>query len=466
MTVPHDEQHAETLAGGIASIDVEGDDTAGNVRIVPLGEGDITRGASGKKTYWDRETLREGVDSGAFDGAKLLKGRAGDGHKDMLEQADPDEIVGTAGEFEYEDDVGPVSESGEVLDNHLEKLVEAGLVEVSPDMWRVLGEFDEDLGAYRVEEILDVPYITILDRGASDGATIEPAETGGEAFAADPSLERWAGRAGELAEALGVPPESVADIALEGLARAADGSEVQASDERAESRAESGTQTSGSFGGDGSTDGTSHNMADPEELQEQLAEVRSERDDLEGENEAVREQLAAADESFDEDNDPAAAVADLVKDKEQLSNRVDDLEDEVEPLAEMLAELAAEDSPLTAEQLADRFKPSELVETLALDAGWSEDDDEDPVDIVREQLSGSPSPRGEADDPGGSGGLSDDERAEAEQLAGEVMNASDRIEQEAGESNREMLMRKYDVDPSEYDDVDQLRREIRDGIEA
>ena len=540
MTDPNDEEHAETLAGGIASV-AESDDS-GSVRIVPIGEGDVTRGGSEKKTYWDPETLREAVEDGAFDGAKLLKGRSGEGHKDMLDQADPDEIVGTAGEFGYEDGVGPVSESGEVLDDHLEALVEAGLVEVSPDMWRTLGEYDEELGAYRVDEILDVPYITILDRGASPSATIEPADGSTEGLGATAGAV-WADRTDELAETLGVPadrledelvdprdkdaeqlgrlmtlrfnaygdfldpaaldeavdnlaaiegvdasrsstqenPELVAivdreaapldelndeivaaldetpfevfegydwleDVAVEGLAARRGGPVEQESDERAESRTDSGTSTSGSSGGDGPDDGTTSNMADPEELQEQLAEIRSERDDLKEENEELEEQLSDREETI-----------------EELNDRVEQLEGEVEPLGEMLAELAAEDSVLSAEQLADRFEPSELVETLAADAGWDPDADEDesPVDVVREQLAGSPSPCGEADDPEGSS-PSDEDLERAEQLAGEVMTASDRIAQ-GDESNRELLRREYDVDPAEYDDVEQLRAALRGG---
>lgn len=530
MTTPHDEKHAETLAGGVASFD-EDDDKDRQVRIVPLGEGDTTRGGSGKETYWDREVLKEGVESGAFDDAKLLKGRPGEGHKDMLEQADPDEIAGSAGTFEYEDGVGPVSENAEVLDDHLADLVDAGLVEVSPDMWRVLDEYDEELGAYRVEEILDVPYITILDRGASAGASIEPADAGTEALA---GFASWHDRVDELAETLGVPseqvqeeidagrdvevsveqlsrlftlrfnaygemfgdefldeavagleaiegisatrsqdndnPELVAivdreavasldelndeivtalqdtpfevhddydwieDVAWEGLAG---GIEDRVVNERAESRVDSGTGQSG-------TSGTStQNMADPDDLQEQLAEVRSERDRLADETDDLEEQLSEKEETIDE-----------------YEERIEQLEDEVDPLVEMLAELAAEDSPLQAEQLAERFDPSELVETLALDAGWTEEDDEDPVDIVREQLAGSPNPRGESDPDGTPGDGPGEEALEhAEQLAGEVMTASDTLAAE--DSNYEYLKQEYDVDATEYDNVEQLREAVR-----
>jgi len=530
MTDPHDEEHAETLAGGVASIDEDDEDR--KVRIVPLGEGDTTRGGSGKETYWDREVLKDAVDSGAFDGAKLLKGRPGEGHKDMLEQADPDEIVGSAGEFEYEDGVGPVSENAEVLDDHLADLVDAGLVEVSPDMWRVLGEYDEDLGAHRVDEILDVPYITILDRGASAGASIEPADDGVEALG---GVGRWRNRVDELSETLGVPPEQlqdeidasdrdveitveqlsrlftlrfraygemfgdefldeavanleaiegisatrsednddpelvaivdreavaslddlndqivdalqdtpfevhddydwIEDVAWEGLAGSS-GPEGQSSDERAESRAGSGTGGSG-------TSGTSQTMEN-EDLQEQLAEVRTERDSLADEKDDLEEQLSEKEETI-----------------ENKDERIEQLEEEIDPLVEMLAELAAEDSPLQAEQLADRFEPSELVETLALDAGWTEDDDEDPVEIVREQLAGSPTPRGESEPDGTPGGdLGEEEKQHAEQLAGEVMTASDTLAAEG--SNYEYLKQEYDVDAAEYDNVEQLRAAVR-----
>jgi TolA-binding protein len=528
----HGKRHAETLSGGVASIDKN--DEEQQVRIVPLGEGDITRGGSGKETYWDREVLKEAVDSGAFDKAKLLKGRPGEGHKDMLEQADPDEIVGSAGTFEYEDGVGPVSENAEVLDDHLAELVDAGLVEVSPDMWRVLGEYDEDLSAYRVDEILDVPYITILDRGASAGASIEPAGDGVEALGSD--VGRWKDRVHELSETLGVPseqlqdeidasergvdvtieqlsrlftlrfraygemfgdefldeavanleaiegisatrsednddPELVAivdreavasldelndqiidalqdtpfevpdgydwieDVAWEGLAGSS-GPEAQNGDERAEPRAGTGT-------GDSGTSGTSQNMADTEELQEQLAEVRTERDSLVDEKEDLEEQLSEKEETI-----------------ENKEERIEQLEEEIDPLVDMLAELAAEDSPLQAEQLADRFEPSELVETLALDAGWSEDDDENPVEIVREQLAGSPTPRGESEPDGTPGGdLGEEEKQHAEQLAGEVMTAQDTLAAEG--SNYEYLKQEYDVDAAEYDDVEQLRAAVR-----
>ena len=441
MTVqPHDEENIETLSSGVAALvdetadqDEDGEESY-RARIVPLGEDDITRGGSGKKTYWDAETLREGVESGAFDGAKLLKGRAGAGHKSMLDQADPDEIVGKVPSFDYEDGVGPVGD-GDLLDEHLAKLVDHELLEVSPDMWRVLGEYDEELGAYRVDEIIDVPYITLLDRGASEGASISPAEGDAEALGA----VSWGDRVNELAETLAMPAETVQDrldhladleqdVAWEGLGQPSE--DVSPSDEPAEP-------------GAGSADTDTTPQMDPEELQEQLADVRSERDELESEKDDLAEQLSEKEATI-----------------EKYEDRIDDLEEEVTPLAEMLAELVAEDSVLSAESVADRFEPSEMVEMLAESGGWDEDDDRPKLDVVKEQLSGAPDPRGEGGDPeGGAGGLTDDDLANAEQLADEVMTASDRLS--AGDSGREYLKQTYDVDPAEFDDAGELRAAIR-----
>lgn len=524
----------ERLASGIASVldDDDVDTSGGNVRVVPIGEGDVTQGGSGKKTYWDIETLRQGVEDGAFDGAKLLKGQEGDGHKKLLDQADPDDIIGAAGTFEYREGVGPVSENSTLVDEHIEKLAELGLVDVSPDMLRVLGEYDDELGAYRVERIIDVPYITVLDYGASSGS-ITPTDEQLASFAVDEtnvdalaetlgvdrealldqlpddvdesddleqlerlftmkfraygdfigqefvddavdSIESVAGLSatassesespelivvvdrdavesvdelnGSIVDALADTPFDVGEdfdwverVAFEGLEASRDTIDPeQLSDERAESRVGRGTTTP-----------TNDNMADPEELQEQLAEVRAERNELDDELDELREQLNEKDETIDEYEDTV----------EQLEAERDELADDLEPLTEMLAGLAAEDSRFSKDQIADRFDTDELVETLAVDAGWSDDDDETPIEVVREQLAGSPEPRG---DNGGDddGPTTDAELEQAEQLAGEVMTASDRIEQN-GQSDVEYLRGTYDVDPVEFDDVDELRETIR-----
>jgi len=503
---PDPEQY-ERLAegGGFARLDEDSDDTdTYSARVIPIGEGDTTTGVSGKKTYWGPEALRQGVEDGAFDGAKILKGRPDDGHKGMLDQADPDNIVGSVDNFRYEDGVGPVSDDADLLDDHLAQLVEHGLIDVSSDMFRKLGEYDEELGAYPVEKIIDVPYITLLDNGASPSATIEPAmaealgfnaraeaaeqlaqlftlnfnaygEMFGDEFLdeavenleaiegisatrsstnTNPELQATVDREAvdsldslndEIVDALEDTPfevhesyDWIDDVAWEGLGEA--GGSEQTSDEPAES----GTGTNGS---------STHMGNNNDDLQEQLAEIRTERNQLENETEDLQEQLADKEEQID----------DYEEKVEQLREERDDLEEEVEPLVEMLADLAAEDSKLSADKIADRFEAGELVEMLAEDAGWTDEDDQSPVEVVREQLAGTPSPRGEGGE-GDDSTPSTEDLDRAEQLAGGVLTASERLEVNSADvSEVEFLRQEYDVDATEYDTESELRDAVRGG---
>ena len=192
------EQNAATPArpsGGVAQLapasDTDDEDDAFRPEIVPIPEGEVTVGAgSEKRTEWSRDPLKQATEAGAFDNAKLVRGKAGiNPHLPMDEQLSPEDIVGDAGTFHYEEGRGPVSNGdGVVVDEHLSKLVENELVEISPDMRRVIGEWDDSLadgdGAHSVEEIVDVPRMTILDKGASRNAELGPAEQ--EALAALP----------------------------------------------------------------------------------------------------------------------------------------------------------------------------------------------------------------------------------------------------------------------------------------
>ena len=514
----YDKEHHERLANGVASIDADTGGDSDQVRIVPVGEGDTTSGGSGKKTYWDREVLKQAVEDGAFDGAKLLKGRPGDGHKDLLEQADPDEIVGGAGEFEYRDGVGPVSESGDLLDDHIAALAERGLVELSPDMLRELGEYDEELGAYRVERIIDVPYMTILDRGASEGADISPVEAealaealGVAAEAVEQAREEdFEGVAEQLGSLftlrfsafgemfgdefldeavdnlediegisasrtasndnpeliavidretvdVGTLNESVADaledtpfevhqdydwveeVAYDGLAAQIE-EQVQESDE---SGGNPGTRSRTGVDEDPGSENQS-NMTDKDidDLREQLSEVRDKKEDLENEREELEEQLEEKEGRV-----------------EQLEDEVGDLKEDVEdvePLKEMLADLVAEGTALDTETVAERYTTSELVEALAEDGGWDEEEgDQSPIEVVKEQLGKPPEPRGGGEADETPGGNEPDEKTE--QLADEVLDANDRISIDGDESPTEYLQREYGVDVSEYTDVEQLR---------
>ena len=193
----------ERPRGGVAQLAAvaeDDEDDEYHPEIVPIPEGEVTIGAGSKEemgeptpTEWERDPLKRATELGVFDNAKLIRGNAGiNPHIGMDEQPSPDDIVGHAGTFSYEEGRGPVSNGdGVILDDHLAQLVDHGLLEISPDMFRHLGEFDETLadgeGAYSVEEIVACPRMTILDRGASPNAELGPAET--EALAALPEYD-------------------------------------------------------------------------------------------------------------------------------------------------------------------------------------------------------------------------------------------------------------------------------------
>ena len=519
------EKH-ERLSSGVATV-VEalaegGDenDDVYEVRIVPIGEGDVTTGRSGEPTHWDRETLLQAVEQGAFDGAKLLKGRPGEGHKEMLDQADPDEIIGGVDEWTYEEGVGPVGH-GKVLDERMAKLIGHDLVDVSPDMFRLLDGYDEELGANTVDEILTVPYITVLDRGAAPSNTIDPATAEALGLPADergPDAgveqlselftlrfrtfgemigDEFIDEAVESLESLdGITaarssdnddPELIAVIdreavdslddlndniidALEGTPFelhdgydwveevAWEGLSAPTRDEPGGGDGQVSDERAESRVGPGSTTDPTSNMTEETELQEQLTEVKAERNQLEEETDDLEEQLSEKEEQIEEKKGQIEEKEDRI---EQLEEDIEDLEKDIQPLTEMLAELVAEDSMLAPDQVADRFEVGEMVEALAENSDAEED--ASPVDVVREQLGEAPAPRGEGtDEDGGVGQLSPEEEAEANKLAREVMGADDVVTAaEEQLSEREYAKRFLGVDPAQCDSTQEFRRQVQ-----
>lgn len=383
----NNEQH-EQLSTGVGA--ATGGDGAKTVRINPIPEGERTSGQSGEETVWPEETLREAVESGALDGATIVKGEGGrNPHFPMDEQVPPENILGRVDSWEYEDGVGPVGEA-QLADEDIANRVELGLLDVSPDMFRELGEFDEQLQAKPAESIIEMPRITVLETGAARNATIEPAR----------------------AEALAIDPDSVEQNATTG--------------------AESPAETDNS------------NMGDNDELREQLSSAQSRVSELED----TKEQLAEEKETLETEK------SELEEQLSEKEDKVDNLESEVEqlsPLKNVLAEAVAGDSKLSAEQLGDRFTTSELIESLE-----DEESDKSAVETVQEQLAAGAEPRGEGS--GEEAPEDNDPSEEAEQLAKSVMNVTDlRNADKEGLSNTEYLAREYDVDATEYGDVDTLR---------
>ena len=164
----------ERLSSGIARLaDGETPDSY-DVSIVPIPEGAETTGLSGIPSRWDRDVLKDATDRGTWQGAKLLKSPGGTGHYEWDEQPPPDAIVGEVTGGEYSESVGPVLDAT-LLDEHLAALVDRDLVSVSPDLNRTLSDEPDEDGVKSVESIDSVDYVTILDKPASPGASIQPA---------------------------------------------------------------------------------------------------------------------------------------------------------------------------------------------------------------------------------------------------------------------------------------------------
>lgn len=403
--------HHEQLSTGAAV--VTEDDDYPTVRINPIGEDEITVGQSGEPTLWDRDALQTAVEQNALVDPQLgvsevVEGTGGrNPHHPMDEQVPPKAKLARVEEWEYEEGVGPVAEV-QLADEDIAKRVNLGLLDVSADLIRELGEFDEELGARPVERIRSMPRVTVVDRGSAPSASIEPA----------------------TAEALGYNPDAGAG----GLDE--DGQDAQTSDEPAES-------------------GEDHDTPMPddktkEELREQLAAAQAEVTEKEEQVEDLRSEKETLEETKEE----------LESTKEELESEKEELEENNETFQRALAAKYAEQSPMDAEKAMERLEIDDMVEDL--DPGPDGDeDDRSPKERLSEQLAAGISLRGQGTEETETGSLSDEDLENAEQLAGSVLSLTDiqRVNQE-DISRREYLQREHDVDPVEYGSEDSLRQAI------
>ena len=145
-------------------------DTGTTVEIIPIATDDTTVGLSETKTRWTADALKDSVDRGVWQDAKLVAGDAptGDGHYQLAEQLPPSSIVGAVTAERFDPARGVVLEAP-LLDEHLAALAahQPPLIDVSPDLLRELDDETDGSGARTVARIVDVPRITLLDRGRS-----------------------------------------------------------------------------------------------------------------------------------------------------------------------------------------------------------------------------------------------------------------------------------------------------------
>lgn len=175
----------EQFQEGAAVAETTSGDDAPVVRIIPVQEGErVTghrpEGSEDAPSIWDAEPLREAVEQDRLahpDGSptKVVLGGGGENpHFPMNEQVPPGNILGQIERWEYEDGVGPVGYSP-LADEEIADRVDLGLLEVSADWLRRLGNYDPERGGHPVEEVVGLPRVTILDRSASRGSEIAPA---------------------------------------------------------------------------------------------------------------------------------------------------------------------------------------------------------------------------------------------------------------------------------------------------
>lgn len=139
------------------------------VHGVAIGEGDITQGASGKRTYWPRSTLESAAEGLA--GKKIVD----DSEHDDLEATQPpvSAILGEVTKTAYKDGVGVVFE-GEIDDSDIAALVENGRVDVSPALFRELGDYDDEREAKPATGIQKWRDLSVVAEGAAPSNSIQP----------------------------------------------------------------------------------------------------------------------------------------------------------------------------------------------------------------------------------------------------------------------------------------------------
>lgn len=154
---------------GFAALADADDDEPFTVHGVAIGEGDVTNGASGNRTFWPRETLEAAAEGLA--GKKIVD----DSEHDDLEATQPpvSAILGEVTNAKYRDGVGVVFE-GEIDDPDIAALVENGRVDVSPALFRELGEFDDERDAHPATDIHKWRDLSVVSEGAAPSNSIQP----------------------------------------------------------------------------------------------------------------------------------------------------------------------------------------------------------------------------------------------------------------------------------------------------
>ena len=157
---------------------------------IALGEGDVTRGGSGKRTLWPRETLEEA--------AKGLQGKplaTSKNHTtdDTQPQTPSDAVIGEITWSGYKPGVGVLYEA-ELDDPDIARSVENGRLEVSPLVSRELEPLEEnDEADYKATEITRWRDLATVVKGAAPSNEITVGAQTMKAEALHASIEALGG---------------------------------------------------------------------------------------------------------------------------------------------------------------------------------------------------------------------------------------------------------------------------------
>lgn len=139
------------------SIDQFPDDAPWTVNGVAIPVNTVVNGGQNVDHFFPPESLQ--------DSAELLEGKPiVKNFHDLDGQANADDVIGEVTSAGFQKGVGLVFE-GEITDPDIAQKVKQGYLDVSPTPARSLGEFDESMGAQRVERLADFRDIAIVAQG-------------------------------------------------------------------------------------------------------------------------------------------------------------------------------------------------------------------------------------------------------------------------------------------------------------
>lgn len=164
---------SERIDVGYAALAVDSGDTPTQdstlVHGVALGEGDVTRGGSGKETLWPRETLQEAAEGLQGQPLATDMNHTADGAKP---QTPVEAVVGEVTWSGYKPGVGVLYEA-EVDDEDIANKIQNGRLEVSPLVFRELEPLASNEADFKATDIQKWRDLSLVVDGAAPSNEIQ-----------------------------------------------------------------------------------------------------------------------------------------------------------------------------------------------------------------------------------------------------------------------------------------------------